>query len=166
MNWWIIMVILVLHVLSWRTYKAGIQAVNQKLAKWYPCCAEMHTLLPTHSTKTAGRIAKPFQHHFLLLFQMLCQYNEGSDKNLMHTNPSGSTFISLKSRKYFMEIFNQKKINKDPEKVYSAEILPKICHWSDWLCYVTYWICKVSPFTLSSCLPAYRYWADVRQIHT
>jgi len=61
----------------------------------------MHTLFSTHINQTAGRTAKPFQHHFLLLLQMPRQYYKGCDKTLMNTNPSSSTCMSVKCRKYF-----------------------------------------------------------------
>lgn len=56
----------------------------------HPCCPETCTLLPTHGTKTAGRIAQPFRHHswLRLLLQVLCHYNNACDKTVTNTNPS------------------------------------------------------------------------------
>lgn len=151
-SWWIDQS-LWSHCFSWCFLEAGIRAVSGKWAEFSPCCAELPVTLPILSTKTAGRAAEPFQHHSLLLSQLLCQHNKGCDKTLMSRNPSQSTCMSAKRGECFSGVIQpQRKSIQKQESHYKCRRWHKISslvkpHL------IKSPICRISPFSLFSCLP-------------
>lgn len=114
--------------------------------------------LPALGIKTAGRAAEPFQHHSLLLSQLLCQHNKGCDKTLMSRNPSQSACMSAKRGEGFSGVIQpQKEVN--PKSRNHTTNVGDTTNISSLVkpCQIKFPICRIAPFSLFSCLPTGSY---------